>query len=416
MAGKEIGNLPIIDNSSNEIVGPVLDSQTTSLENVLRLLIKDKYTKDTLSGVTGFQGVVLRAITDPRLLEYSNRTEATSITNKTLIKYKVWVMGPIFSIFRQPKDFNDYMAIEALPDFSTSREIGDRQLAPGELVWVTFGNNNNFKDPVIQYSYTDGPTGTVSQGAIPNPAASPSGNFPINNPKILNKLEIVRDEKGNIRNPPLAPISFPDTPNANRTEEYPDNALDGPWTVPLRGDFRISSLVGDRPNPGNPSVVQKNHTGIDIAAPLHTPLYAMASGKITTIRPNYNNPGGISVFLEFKDSGVRYIACYLHLNQYTVKLNQLVNKGDVIGLVGSTGGSTGPHLHLTMYVPPNSTSWGPFVNPYSIKKIKDIFPPEAMGPAKFIYIKQETQSTPPVSTAPTTTDNFTSATQSTANS
>lgn len=182
MAGREIGNLPIIDNSSTEIVGPVLDSQTTSLENVLRLLIKDKYTKDTLSGVTGFQGVVLRAITDPRLLEYSNRTEARSTTNVVPIRYKVWVLGPIFSIFRQPKDFNDYLAMEGLPDFSPSRELANRQLAAGELVWVTFGNNNNFKDPTIEYSFSDGPTATVSQGATPAGVTSPSDNFPVASP------------------------------------------------------------------------------------------------------------------------------------------------------------------------------------------------------------------------------------------
>jgi LAS superfamily LD-carboxypeptidase LdcB len=155
---QKISDIPVIDTSTQDKIGPTLDSQHTSLDNVLSLLIKDKYTRDTFKGISGFQGVILRVITEPRLFEYSPRTEILNPngSSQTTTKYKVWVLGPLYSIFLQPETFDetpeDKLLIDALPDFSISKNI-DANLSVGEIVWVSFSNTSNFKDPIIQYSF-----------------------------------------------------------------------------------------------------------------------------------------------------------------------------------------------------------------------------------------------------------------------
>ena len=187
-------DLPVISNNNNDKIGPVLDAQNTSLDNVLRLLIKDKYTKDTFKGITGFQGIVLRTVVDPTSFDYVQRTEVIKKENNNTVnpvKYKVWIPGPLYSIFVQPQTFDespqDKALIDILPDFSTSNTLIDT-LAPGDIVWVSFGNIDSFKDPVIQYSFSA--IKNNSAGGTPNaaPRASEvfkSGPFPPNDTPVL---------------------------------------------------------------------------------------------------------------------------------------------------------------------------------------------------------------------------------------
>jgi hypothetical protein len=190
---QKISDIPVIDTSVQDKIGPTLDSQHTSLDNVLNLLVKDKYTRDTFKGISGFQGVVLRVITEPKLFEYSSRTEILNPkeTAQTTTKYKVWVLGPLYSIFVQPETYDetpeDKLLIDALPDFSISKNI-DSSLSVGEIVWVSFGNTSNFKDPIIQYTFF--PTQQNTAGQSGENVGKPSGAFaggplPPNNTPVL---------------------------------------------------------------------------------------------------------------------------------------------------------------------------------------------------------------------------------------
>jgi LAS superfamily LD-carboxypeptidase LdcB len=193
----KISEIPIIDTSAQDKIGPTLDSQHTSLDNVLRLLIKDKYTRDTFKGVSGFQGVVLRVIDDTKKFEYSPRTEILKPkdSNNITTKYKVWVLGPLYSIFLQPETYDetpeDKLLIDALPDFSVNKNI-ETPLTPGEIVWVSFGNTSNFKDPVIEYSFFSSVQQTAAatgiNGGVPNQVTKPSNNF--NNPNKGNPISL----------------------------------------------------------------------------------------------------------------------------------------------------------------------------------------------------------------------------------
>jgi len=85
-----------------------------------------------------------------------------------------------------------------------------------------------------------------------------------------------------------------------------------------------------------------HHRAIDIAAPLGTPVVAADNGKV--IRAGWNTQG--YGWLVIIDHGNDYLTLYAHLSSIKVNLGDVVGRGTVIGLVGSTGHSTGPHLHF----------------------------------------------------------------------
>lgn len=84
------------------------------------------------------------------------------------------------------------------------------------------------------------------------------------------------------------------------------------------------------------------HTGIDYAVPLHTPLHAPYDGIVTAVRDYGNHSLGKAVFVQ-KEDGTLYVLG--HLSDIKVKIGQKIQHGDLLGLSGSTGRSTGPHLH-----------------------------------------------------------------------
>lgn len=90
--------------------------------------------------------------------------------------------------------------------------------------------------------------------------------------------------------------------------------------------------------------VYSNHSGMDIAASYGSPIYACASGTVTTA--TYGTAYGYYVTI---NHGNGFSTLYGHMCRYVVSEGQYVTRGQVIGYVGSTGWSTGPHLHLTMY-------------------------------------------------------------------
>lgn len=91
--------------------------------------------------------------------------------------------------------------------------------------------------------------------------------------------------------------------------------------------------------------LQSRHTGLDLAAPENTEVRAAASGKVVFAEALIVN--GNTVIL---DHGLNVFSTYSHLNEIRVQAGVVVKQGDILGLVGSTGYSTGPHLHYTVKV------------------------------------------------------------------
>ena len=125
------------------------------------------------------------------------------------------------------------------------------------------------------------------------------------------------------------------------------NMTSGDWYWPLPGRYKISSLFGSRPDPFTGK--RDNHTGTDIPAPGGTPIYAAKTGIFTTVNKNKNASSYGYYCIISHGSG--YATLYAHQNQVPiVQEGQAVQKGQVIGYVGSTGRSTGNHLHFELRV------------------------------------------------------------------
>ena len=105
---------------------------------------------------------------------------------------------------------------------------------------------------------------------------------------------------------------------------------------------RISSPFGTRVHP----ITRKKHThkGIDMAAPQMTPIYATADGVVTFSGRN----GGYGNFVKLNHRN-GYKTAYAHMHKIAVNKGADVRKGDLIGYVGTTGSSTGNHLHYEVY-------------------------------------------------------------------
>lgn len=97
---------------------------------------------------------------------------------------------------------------------------------------------------------------------------------------------------------------------------------------------------------------RKNHTGVDFAATKGTKILAYKSGKV--IRASWNGNYGMCIEIQHSNGEKTR---YAHCSGYNVKVGKTVSQGQVIGYVGSTGNSTGPHLHFEII------KNGTFVNP-----------------------------------------------------
>ena len=89
----------------------------------------------------------------------------------------------------------------------------------------------------------------------------------------------------------------------------------------------------------------KFHSGMDFSAPLGTDVYATGNGKV--IKVGWQTGYGKTIVI---DHGFGYQTVYAHLNDYHTKVGKEVMRGEVIGFVGNTGRSTGPHLHYEVHV------------------------------------------------------------------
>jgi len=108
------------------------------------------------------------------------------------------------------------------------------------------------------------------------------------------------------------------------------------WVNPMSG-AAITSCYGQRWG--------TLHAGIDLALPSGTPIHAAAAGTVTKAGDAYDGYGN-SVFI---DHGNGYLTHYAHQSRLAVTVGQKVKAGQVIGYEGSTGDSTGPHLHFEVH-------------------------------------------------------------------
>lgn len=132
----------------------------------------------------------------------------------------------------------------------------------------------------------------------------------------------------------------PNTKNKTPTKKYTGKDLDGYFTNPLPQYVRRSQGLHGK-------------NGVDLAAPTGTPIVAAATGKILLARMGYNGGYGNMVIMQHPN-GTKTL--YGHMSRLGTSTGATVSKGEVIGYVGSTGHSTGPHLHFEVSGARNPTA------------------------------------------------------------
>ena len=124
---------------------------------------------------------------------------------------------------------------------------------------------------------------------------------------------------------------------------------DASWLMPTSG--KLTSPFGMRVHPV--LGYERMHNGIDLAAAQGTPIYATRAGKVTTCSYQAGGAGNY-VSINHLDG---FASIYMHMTHYVVSPGQSVSQGQLIGYVGNTGLSTGPHLHFGI------SYAGTYVNP-----------------------------------------------------
>ena len=138
----------------------------------------------------------------------------------------------------------------------------------------------------------------------------------------------------------VPPTERPAAPSYSDSYIPDSNTVGGiTWQQPIYG-FVFTSAFGWRTHPiyGD----SRFHSGVDLAADEGTPIYATRSGVVDTA--DYQ-AGGAGYYVQI-NHGDGYRSIYMHMTHYIVGYGEYVSQGQVIGYCGSTGGSTGPHLHF----------------------------------------------------------------------
>lgn len=122
-----------------------------------------------------------------------------------------------------------------------------------------------------------------------------------------------------------------------------------PAIQPVRNEDlkRMASGYGMRTDPFTKA--RKMHHGMDFSADIGTPVFATGNG---VVKRADNRASGFGNHIRI-DHGFGYETIYAHLNEYNVHVGQKVKRGDIIGFVGNTGRSRGPHLHYEVHLAEN---------------------------------------------------------------
>lgn len=141
------------------------------------------------------------------------------------------------------------------------------------------------------------------------------------------------------------------TPVNTPAQNKPAQASSG-WSAPLGTSLIVTSPFGWRANPTGPG--QEHHDGIDFSGTSGTPVLTAKAGKVVTA--SYQSSAGNVVIIEHSDG---YYSYYMHLSSFNVSVGQQIGQGTPVGGMGTTGNSTGVHLHFGI----STSLWSGFVDP-----------------------------------------------------
>jgi murein DD-endopeptidase MepM/ murein hydrolase activator NlpD len=147
---------------------------------------------------------------------------------------------------------------------------------------------------------------------------------------------------------------------ASAVQKAVNKILKNAWGLPIpKGVYHLTATFGECSG-----LWSHCHTGLDFAAPEGTPIHAVANGVIT--ETGWAGAYGNRTEMKLEDGTVLW---YCHQSEIDVQPGDVVAGGQVIGLVGATGNTTGPHLHLEV-----RPGGGDPVDPYQALKVRGVTP------------------------------------------
>lgn len=162
-------------------------------------------------------------------------------------------------------------------------------------------------------------------------------------------------------------LSFDDVQSLSARAGDMANCVPTIYPVVPTKKMRLSSSFGYRSDPLKGSI--KFHSGIDIAGPKGTDIYSTGDGVVIRVEYNYYGYGTVVEI----DHGFGYVTLYGHLLSASVVEGQRVHRGDIVGELGNSGRSTGPHLHYeVIYKNKAVNPWNFFSNDVAPDEYMDL--------------------------------------------
>ena len=253
---------------------------------------------------------------------------SAKLFRNTLLVFASLVVAPLFSA--DQTGVNGGVVAVKLPDDAITANFNDEnQLIIGNHAIVAVPVEAEAKTHKLKVSINDGSIATI--------------DFDVITKKYEEQHIIIEDQK----------LVTPDEQTLKRRQQEAammqkayarrSPALDDllPISLPVEGPR--TGAFGTKRFYNNATHSNSYHTGVDYAAPTGTPVSAPAPGTVVVTHDMYFN--GKTVVI---DHGSGFISVMCHLDDIKVETDAEIKRGDVIGNVGSTGRSTGPHLHWTI--------------------------------------------------------------------
>ncbi len=240
-------------------------------------------------------------------------------------------------------------------------------IKPDTILWANYDTLNDNPDMIsvgldlnippvngVYYKWQDGDTiDSIAAKFKTTPEKIldwPGNNLDLANPVIEPGTNIMVQDGSREFRQWIVPTIWRPKSGANKT-------VDGGCMVPDGGAYGSGSFIWPAANhylSGND--YWDGHLGVDIAAGLGAPVYAADSGVVVYAAPIGGGYGNMVMI----DHGNGYHTLYAHLSQISAKCGQSIAQGSILGYAGSTGNSTGPHLHFEVRY------MGGFINPWFV--------------------------------------------------
>jgi len=235
-------------------------------------------------------------------------------------------------------------------------------LSHGSIALVPIEDSLVYFIPIDIWSKSGDYSVSVEISSVENKSiANLTGNIKISDKKFVTQYLYISEEVYETTNSDAAYQEFREKAQAARSTSTMKKLWDGPFLLPVKDAYTLTTDYGEI-RYVNDHISSTRHSGLDLASPTGTKIYACNSGNV--VLSEYLILTGNTLII---DHGMGLFTSYYHMDSLSAKLGDFVNKGDFVGNMGSTGFSTGPHLHWSISI------YNTYVNPWQVLE-SDLYP------------------------------------------